>query len=66
MCNGIDGSETGDFASHYDLIVEQGRATEEERAIFGQTIVGDGGCKAAIDTFLARLTRVPTVLFYAW
>lgn len=55
MCNGIDGHhKTGDFASHYDHMVEQGRATEEERAIFRQTIVGDGGCEAAIDTFLAR------------
>jgi hypothetical protein len=54
MCKGIDGSKIGDFASHYDLLVEQGRATKEEREILGQTIVGDGGCKAAIDTFLAR------------
>ena len=50
-CEGVD-DEENDLLAHYQLMVEDGRATERELAILQETIVGEEECEAAIEDFL--------------
>lgn len=50
-CIGVDGNDN-DLASHYELLVEQGVATEDELAKLEETVVGHGNCHTAIQNFM--------------
>jgi hypothetical protein len=50
-CEGIDGNDN-DLQAHYELLLEEGIATEEEFEILSETVVGDDNCAEAIADFL--------------
>lgn len=53
-------SRNNDLAAYYQRMVEEGRATAEEKAIFDSYIVGNGNCAGAITSFMATKGFVET------
>ena len=49
-CEGVD-DEDNELEFHYDLLVERGMATSQERSILSETLVGEDGCEDAILEF---------------
>lgn len=52
-CNGVN-NKNNDLAAYYHRLVNEGKATKEEKAVFDKAIVGEGKCEEAIDSFLER------------
>ena len=52
-CEGIDDTDN-DLEAHFELLVEEGIMSDEDLEIFGETVVGEDNCEAAIEDFFAR------------
>ena len=50
-CRGV-GNQINDLRSHYRLLADQGRASEDEFELFSQYVVGEGQCPEAIERFM--------------